>query len=210
MFCLRCGAQIPDDSVFCAKCGASVQAGSQPAPVDSAALEKKSKKGLVIGIIAAVLVLALVAGGAFLYLTSPYYVLSKYFDAYEDADLEAVLELAPEEYYEALEELYGDLDEELEELAESLEDEFDELDDEYDLGGDLKLSYKILGSRTLEDEEVDALQENFDEIGADLKIEKAKAFWIEITLKGKDNEHSGTTTMTLIKVDGKWYTTSLY
>ena len=30
MFCFKCGAQIPDESVFCSKCGAKVQALPEP------------------------------------------------------------------------------------------------------------------------------------------------------------------------------------
>lgn len=30
MFCFKCGAQIPDESVFCSKCGAKVQASPEP------------------------------------------------------------------------------------------------------------------------------------------------------------------------------------
>lgn len=31
MFCFKCGAQIPDESVFCSKCGVKVQASPEPA-----------------------------------------------------------------------------------------------------------------------------------------------------------------------------------
>lgn len=31
MFCFKCGAQIPDESVFCSKCGAKVQTSPEPA-----------------------------------------------------------------------------------------------------------------------------------------------------------------------------------
>ena len=30
MFCFKCGAQIPDESVFCSKCGTKVQASPEP------------------------------------------------------------------------------------------------------------------------------------------------------------------------------------
>lgn len=31
MFCFKCGAQIPDESVFCSKCGTKVQTSPEPA-----------------------------------------------------------------------------------------------------------------------------------------------------------------------------------
>ena len=63
--CRFCSAEIPADSIFCTECG-----GKDPIAVTSAATattsEKapaKSKKGLVIGIIAGILALILVIGG---------------------------------------------------------------------------------------------------------------------------------------------------
>lgn len=31
MYCFKCGAQIPDESVFCSKCGAKIQSTAVPA-----------------------------------------------------------------------------------------------------------------------------------------------------------------------------------
>lgn len=93
MFCRNCGAELPDGSAFCSNCGSSTELPEQPqgaeyaAPQASPAAEaypgvevpdfapqpqKKRGKRMLIAVIAAVLCVALLAGGlvyAFVYNT---------------------------------------------------------------------------------------------------------------------------------------------
>ena len=70
MVCPYCGAELADEAQFCVECGAALD-GTQamptaspavaPAPVDSPAPSKKPKKGVVIAIVCAAVI---VGGGA--------------------------------------------------------------------------------------------------------------------------------------------------
>ena len=71
MFCRKCGAEIPDDSVFCIKCGAPVEAPATPSSDDapsaptahasetppSLARKKLPRKGILVAIAVVVLII---------------------------------------------------------------------------------------------------------------------------------------------------------
>lgn len=69
MFCPQCGAQLPDGSKFCATCGTQLNAGSAVAPAPAVHASEpqvapsRSKVGLVVAGVAALVVLALVIFG---------------------------------------------------------------------------------------------------------------------------------------------------
>lgn len=97
MFCGKCGAQIPDGCDFCPRCGSDLripggngEAGNTGSAAGSGAAHKgssggmeshtagraepvraKNSRGKIVLILAVVLILALLAGGAAVYMTSP-------------------------------------------------------------------------------------------------------------------------------------------
>lgn len=63
MFCQKCGAAMPDGSKVCPKCGA--QQGVQPAATTTIEKPKKKKIGMwiALGIVAIIIIAAIVGGG---------------------------------------------------------------------------------------------------------------------------------------------------
>ena len=71
MFCTKCGSQIEDGKKFCTKCGASIH----PVPTDTTepeiAPKKRGKKGLIIGILTGIVIIAAGATAAWIFVVQP-------------------------------------------------------------------------------------------------------------------------------------------
>lgn len=57
-FCTKCGAKLPENAAFCTECGAKVENISGVSGTPATPAKKKSKTGLIVGIVLGVLVAA--------------------------------------------------------------------------------------------------------------------------------------------------------
>ncbi len=199
MFCGNCGTQNPDNSPFCAGCGAKLN----EAPVAPAAPETdfapvrrpapKSKKGLFVGIIAAVVAVA-VALVLIFCLSTPKGVAKKYIKAMEKGDFKAVIKLMPKAM---VEENIGDEDD---------QEDWIEQTEEYYEKYEIELSnIKITDMEDIDEDDLEELQEEFED-EYDLKVKKAKEITIEYDMETTQGEREDVEeTLLLVKIGMKWY-----
>lgn len=203
MNCNKCGKDIGNEA-FCPDCG--TPAGQNAAPAEAAAAQSFDiKKYLpIIGIAAAVivvliLVISLLGGGGKSKAKS---LLKKETKAIVNEDVEAYIETLPEYMIEYYEDSYGKsdyedyLEDDISETLESLEDEF---------GKDVKISYDIIESRKMTDDEIDDVEDSI-KTWYDQKVDISKGYYgvMEVTVKGDDEKVQSYSTFKVIKADGDW------
>ena len=228
MFCGKCGTHIPDGAAFCPSCGntTGAQSPANPQPTanaqptayaqPTAATKKKISTNTIIGIAAvaavviavAVILICIFAGGGGSGAKSPEAVVEKYVkatvidmdaDAFLDCIHPDILKVAAEDEFD------GDVDE----LKDQLREQMDGLKEMMDGFGDsVKISYKILESEDIEDEDLDDIIEYFeDEYG--VKVTAAANVTFEQRtqgeMMGQQVDQTQETSVTAIKIDGKWY-----
>ena len=199
MFCGNCGTQNPDNAPFCAGCGAKLN----EAPVAPAAPETdfapvrrpapKSKKGLLVGIIAAVVAVA-VALVLIFCISTPKGVARKYIKAMEKGDAKALLKLM---HKDVVKEDIGDKDDQ-EDWIEEMEEQYEEYEIEYS-------KMKITDVEDMDEDDLEDLQDEYEE-EYDLKVKAAKEITIEYDLETAFGEAEGEEmTLIVVKIGGKWY-----
>ena len=228
MFCGKCGTQIPDGAAFCPSCGnpSGTQNQANPQPTanaqptayaqPAAATQKKISTNTIIGIAAvaavviavAVILICVFAGGGGSGANSPEAVVEKYVkatiidmdaDAFLDCIHPDILKVAAEDEFD------GDVDA----LKEQLQDMLDRLKEMMENFGDsVKISYEILESEDIEDEDLDEIKDYFkDEYG--VKVTAAANVTFEQRTKGEvmgqEVDQTQENSVTVVKIDGKWY-----
>lgn len=202
--CLRCNSPLQDGDVVCGYCGTPVSAESQAAKkqnVDFAKLLKdpKVKKFAPIGAVALVaivlvLIIAISAGSGYKGTVNKY--------------MKGIIKNNPEKIVKVssatnLPEDEDDIADYQEMLEEGIKELYDEFEDEF--GDNVKITYKIIGSYDISEDEQEYYEERLDDADVDYGKEvKGKKVVLLITIKGKDKEMTSDTTMTLLKEDGKW------
>jgi len=71
MFCTKCGSQIEDGKKFCTKCGAAIHSAQPEETQPEIAPKKRSKKGLAVGIIAGIVIIAAGVAAAWIFVVQP-------------------------------------------------------------------------------------------------------------------------------------------
>lgn len=200
-FCESCGAEIDDAAVKCQSCidkeaqeKAAADVANNPVK-DSANTKKPMNKTLLFGgigasvlalIIILIIIIANVAGG---YKTP----INNMFKGMQKANLKTYLKAFPE--FMEMDE-YVDQDE-MDEMLESLEDEY---------GKNIKISYKILDKEKIDKDDLEDVQEKIEKYyDEEVKVSKGYKVTVKSTVKGKDDSESDTDTMSVYKIDGKWY-----
>lgn len=150
----------------------------------------QTDRRLMIGTIVVVVLVLLILFGKFL--DPGYRVANSYMNASKKMDAEKIVELAHEDFYE---------DED--DAVNLLEDVFDELEDE----DYVITSYKIRECEKYSDDELDDLAERIEEkYDIDEKdVQAAKTYHIRINSKEDDEKDIDYTSVTVVKIDGKWY-----
>lgn len=193
MFCGKCGANVPEGAAFCKNCGEPMAKSNKKAAVRS----KKQNKaiGVTVVILAAIVLLILLLG-------KPGYktTVNTFMDAMLEADAKALLSVLPDDVIDSLmDELWFDTDER-KEFTAYLQDTLEAFSEDH---SDYKISYKIDDTIDLSAKELKELNAEYEDIG--LKMTEAKEADITVTIRyDGDTEHI-TTTIPLIKTDGKWY-----
>ncbi len=126
-----------------------------------------------------------------------------YVEAMNDCDAEKMLDALPKEYIDYMEDQGIDEDDLIDELEYYLELMFEELEDEY--GDDIKITYKITENKKMDKDDLEDLQDEYDEMDYDIDIEEARELEVELTIKGDDDKDTDDLDLIIIKVDGEWY-----
>ena len=93
----------------------------------------------------------------------------------------------------------------LEDLDESLGNAKSGIEESF--GRDAKISYKVVGKHQLSKDDLPDIAEvmNGSVIPAGMKIQDAYILDLEVTIKGSKDSNTDDMTLTVIKIDGKWY-----
>lgn len=204
-FCEQCGSELKDTDTKCPNCGAQI--AEEPATKDvkkeetnttSASNKKDIKTYAIFGGIAAaalVLIIILVAifGGSGY--KKP---IDNMINGIQKANVKTFMKAFPDVMKEDLEDSIDKDD--LKDLMEDLEDE---------VGKNPKISYKILDKEKIDKDDLKDVQEKLEDQYEDAKKSKVKVsagykLTVKLTIKGKDDSNSTTTTMKVYKIGGKW------
>lgn len=212
MFCGNCGAKNENGAAFCHQCGAALTPAAQSAPgvpagagagtVAAKPGMSNTKKGIIAVIAAAVvvvLVFFLIFGG-----NSPEDTVNGFFDACFDGDAEALLDLLPPDMIDTvLEDSDYGYDGDRDALIDDLESEvgLSYLADM--LENDVKIDYEILGDSNLPKDEVEDLQDQYEDFN--VKVSDAKTVQVSMTIEYDDMSESTEMDIPLIKVGRSWY-----
>lgn len=216
-FCPNCGAALDDIAVFCGSCGTKLDAPAAPQqpvcgqPVYEQPISqppKKTKKGLVVAIIAIIAALGIVAflyfGGVF---GSGYdkaldtYLKARMMYQCDDAD-----DLMPDEAWDTFEEEnYMDSDDFEEYLDVQREYQVEEL--EYEYGSNLKFSYKVTKEKAISDGNLKKIGKALaEDYGIKARsVQKGYDLKIDVTLKGSEDSETSEFECAVVQIDGDWY-----
>ena len=232
MFCRNCGKPLFDGDDFCTFCGAKAQGGtggpqtgrmdpgempgpgemnnggntgmngtgSRPYAAPAPARKKPGNKTpvfIAIGV-AAVLLVGGIAG-FFIYTSNDYKrPIKTLVKGIEKADGEKILSAMHPDMVSVMMEQEGMSRKE----AASQMETFLGMSD---LVGGVKIDYDITSAENMSDEDIDYLEESYEEEGLDLDIDAAKTLQVEMSATVAGMEDSNEMSMTVIKADGKWY-----
>lgn len=204
MFCRKCGAEIPDGSVFCDKCGEmtviiengqNTEASYRPNGVSD-------KRNRIIGIlavgVAAVVVIA-VASAVVFGGRSSREVVKDFFEAvYEDADADDFMELFPRQVTYSMFSAYGGINNDMAEYY--IESELDDM--RGGLRGDQRVRYDIVQNDRYDKDELERLQ---NELQGEYGIKPSDARDITVSYNVGYDGQSSAIELQLIKLGRSWY-----
>ena len=205
--CISCGAELADDVMFCDKCGAGQNAESTNMLDSMAAKIGVSKTVLLAGagaIVAVVLVVMAVAAATVLG--------SGYKKPIENAEKAIKAEKAdkfvksyPEELAEALDDYYDNISGKdfAEVVEDSIENRIDYYEDEF--GKDCKVSYKVIDTIKLNEDELDDVSKWIEKAtDEDITVKKGYKVVYKVTVDGKKEKYETFSTCMVVKAFGKW------
>ena len=194
-FCEGCGAEIDDAAVKCETCDNKNADTSYDPVKDSASAKKPMNKTLLYGGIGAgvlalvvllIVIIANISGG---YKTP----ISNMFKGMQKANLKTYLKAYPE---------FMEMDEYVDQ--EDMDDMLESLEEEY--GKNIKISYKILDKEKIEKDDLEDVQEKIEKYYDEkVKVSAGYKVTVKSTVKGKEDSETDTDTMSVYKIDGKWY-----
>ncbi len=212
MFCTKCGAENDDNARFCVECGAKLGnsgKGIRPPSYDSEAdVSKKmwnvGKYKKIIPIIILVILAVLLVSKLILPGQTEKKVIKNIMSAEMTGDVDKIMDIVPEDLWDAAEKEGLSRKEIKEELQDVLSEARDSLDSI--LGENWKYSYKIKNIEKVPKEDLEDIRETYkDAVGKEVNISEAKKVQVELTVKTKDTEKSETMTIYIIKIKNKWY-----
>lgn len=205
MLCNKCGIEMGNEA-FCPNCGTPAGQGA-PAGAEAAPSVDIKKYLPIIGAAAGVLVViillvSLLGGGGSGKMEK---LLNKEAKAVMKEDVDAYIKTLPECVLKVNEKAAGGAHDYEDEADKELSSTFDYLEEEYDK--DFKISYNVIDTRKMSEDELDDYNDFFEEI-YDEEITKGYYGVYEITIKGDDGKQYQYGSATLVKVDGEWYLAS--
>ncbi|MBO5733408.1 MAG: zinc-ribbon domain-containing protein [Clostridia bacterium] len=228
MFCPNCGTKNLEESLFCENCGTKLQEASPvqqanpatpnatwSAPAYQAAggaVAVKNNTGNMKALICLGLIALLVIGGVFaacsIFGSSPKDPVEYYEKGCNQANVNTFIKAYPKPIQE-LAKMDSDAREHFSEGANSLQNSF---------GVGSKVKMKLVSKTPLTSEEImdyeerlnEVVQEGYEEMGRNyskwIDIEEGYRGEVSLTVTYEDGIDESTTTLPLVKIDGKWYT----
>ena len=207
MFCKNCGRENKPGSTFCLNCGTRMETfGAYPE-------KPKKKTGAIIGILAAVAVVATIAvfvvnaildevsfGGG-ITSNSAESVAHKAAKYALNGDFYKISRLYHKEVIKENDWDDKGFRDDCEDLEEEWNDYLEELEAEE---GKVKLSYTIKDEDDITGDELDDIQEYYED-EYDLDVEEAKVFEVEICVQIGGEEEEADEEVVVVRIGGKWY-----
>ncbi len=204
MFCRKCGAEIPDGSVFCDKCGERTVIIENGQNTEAPYMPNgvSDKRNRIIGIlavgVAAVVVIA-VASAVVFGGRSSREVVKDFFEAvYEDADADDFMELFPRQVTYSMFSAYGGINNDMAEYY--IESELDDM--RGGLRGDQRVRYDIVQNDRYDKDELERLQ---NELQGEYGIKPSDARDITVSYNVGYDVQSSAIELQLIKLGRSWY-----
>ena len=135
--------------------------------------------------------------------SSPESIVENFLEAYSQLDADGMFDCFNEGVLQKIadEEYDGDFDA----CKEAFKEYVDELKEEFE---GIELSFKVIEIKDLEGDDLDEVKEFFSEY-YDAEVSAAASVTFEMTVKGEDEgvalDNTEEETVTVIKIDGKWY-----
>jgi hypothetical protein len=101
----------------------------------------------------------------------------------------------------------GEWIEDEDDLVDMMEESFDMIHEQWEeeYGDDIKISYKIKDAKKMDKDDLEDLQDEYDDADIDIDIKQAYEVEVEVTIKGDDDDDEEDMDLVIIKVGGKWY-----
>lgn len=209
-FCENCGSELKDTDQTCPNCGAAVEnsttkdvknetttATTTNTTPNNAEKKNNTKLYAIIGGIAGavvllIIILAIVFGSSY---KKP---IDYMFKGLEKANSKTFIKAFPKVMKDNIEDKYDD--DELNDLMETFEKE---------VGEKVKITYKILDKEKIDKDDLedvqDSLEDTYDDAKkSEIKVTAGYKVTVKITVKGKDDKESNSTTIYVYKIGGKW------
>ena len=222
-FCPRCGAPVDGNGFeasegpqaepgvepgenFGVKSGVNPQEGlGAPGPGYPGAVARKKTSPAVIAVIVAVIVFLAICSALavwLLFFRNTYKTpIKNMVKVIEEQDGEAAMDLIPEQYLTVARTMTGLDEDAMEEMPEA---SLGTVLEGYE--GKIKIDYEIGDARDLTDFEIQNLESGYFGFLGEIEAAKEVEFSAEIFVDGEEVEEiADDTTLTVIRLDGKWY-----
>lgn len=195
MICGNCGTQNEENVTVCANCGTEL-AHEQAAPAKKCC--KKNRLYALIAVVVSLAAILAILALAFV-IRTPRSTVDKFFNAYIQADAEAIMKLVPKEVQTSLLGPEGAQDEAMAQLQQRLNDSLQQMG-----ASGTAYSFKATHTKAIEGEDLAAIQQNYaDTYGR--KVSAAKTVEVRITaITGEETAYS-TATVRVVKIGMSWY-----
>lgn len=230
-FCGNCGKELADDEIFCPECGAQNEVNEAVSNENTASdgtyvtqeqqtvyqdgdtsndvaeIKKKKQRTVIVAIVAVIVVILAVFGIASCNSTnhSPKNLvkqMEKVFNC-KGVDVNDVIKICDPIVAKEMKENIKDDKDLKNDFKDTMKESREELEDEYGSNAKVKLKIKSEKKIKKDDSDFEDMKEYYEDEG--YKLQEAKTVKVEMSVKGKDGNDEDTTTLTLVKVNGKWY-----
>ncbi len=206
-FCGSCGAQAEDDAKICGACGAPLEADSSSMSIPGLQYmdpEKKAmykKYGILAGIVAAVVIFAIIAFNIISGFIGYKGVIRKHINALENCDAPAYIETLSAYFTDA--EAWDEYD-----IEEAIDDTLSKKLVEYEdaLDGEPSIDYEITKVSEWSNSKLKNFKKDYeDNDWYDVDdISKGLTVRIKLTIKSDDDELTERKELSLVKENGSW------
>ncbi len=209
-FCQNCGNPLEEGATFCSNCGANIEAA---APADENIINKllKEPKKLIIGLVAILVVVALIVGITSIASNAYTKAIDNYIAVTFEGKSKAIKNLAPKAYWEYLEDEEDEtLDDMIEDYEDNWDDTIDVLEDQF--GDKIKVTYEIEDKDDLSKKKIEKINEALED-SYDFKensVKKGYKLDVEMKIKGSEDDDKTDSELTVVKIGGSWYLIRFY